>query len=173
MNRLLISVLIVLISGSCGTYSFTGASISPDTKTISIPLFYNNASLGPATMSADFTERIREYYQTNTSLTLVDENGDLQLEGEITNYTLTPEAPTASDRDDGIDYSGLTKITITVNVSYTNVNDDSFDFLNKKFSFFRIFDQNTEELSTNEQDFVDEIFERIVLDIFNATVANW
>jgi len=166
-------ILLSIVSHSCGIYSFTGASISPDVKTISIQTFFNNAPLGPSNMSITLTEDIKEYYQQNTSLTLVAEEGDLQLEGSIDNYTLTPVATTANQNQGGVDLAALTRITIFVTASYTNIQDDSFDFTNKKFSFIRDFDQNTEDLNSNEEAFVNEIFEQIILDIFNSSVANW
>ncbi|MEO9870487.1 LPS assembly lipoprotein LptE [Ekhidna sp.] len=158
------------LSSGCGVYSFTGASISPDVKTISIQTFYNNAPLGPSTMSALFTENIKDYFQQNTSLELTDVNGDLQIDGFISNYTITPVAATAGSQGQA-DFSALSRITITISASYVNVNDPTFDF-DRTFSFFRDFD-NSINLPANEEAFVEEIFDQIVLDIFNASVANW
>lgn len=169
---LTISISFVVMLSSCGIYSFTGASISSDIKTISIQTFYNNAPLGPSNMSVVFTEKIKDYYQQNTSLTLVDDEGDLQLEGEIVNYTLNPVAPSASQNSNQVDFTSLTRISITVSAAYVNTQDDQFDF-DRNFTFFLDFDQNTTDLSANEDGFVDEIFEQIVLDIFNSSVANW
>lgn len=174
MNWKIIS-LASLLSGlaftsGCGVYSFTGASISPETKTITIQTFYNNAPLGPSNMSATFTEKIKDYYQQNTSLDVIDTNGDLQIDGFISNYTITPVAANAGVQGQG-DFSALSRITITVSATYINVNDPSFDF-DKNFSFFKDFDTQT-DLAANEEQFVEEIFDQIILDIFNASVANW
>jgi hypothetical protein len=169
--------LILLILGplsSCGVYSFTGASIAPDIQTISIQRFIDEVGAGPPTMSQIFTEAIRDYYQQNTNLTLVDDNGDLQIEGSITGYRVAPLAPTASGNQNfnNADVAGLQRLTITVRASYINTKDDSFDF-DKTFSFYRDYDPEREPLRSNEQDFIDEIFEQIILDIFNSSVANW
>lgn len=123
-------------------------------------------------MSQLFSEAIKDYYQQNTSLALVENDGDLQLDGAIDSYTLSPVAPTASTDGSGIDFSALTRITINVNAQYLNTKDDTFNF-DRRFSFFRDFDQTTTDLSANEEAFVVEIFEQIILDIFNASVANW
>jgi len=164
-----ILLLIITLSSGCGVYSFTGASISPDVKTISIQTFYNNAPLGPSNMSVTFTEKIKDYYQQNTSLQLVDNNGDLQIDGFIANYTITPVA--ANTGTDGQDFAALSRITITVSATYINLKDPTFDF-DQSFSFFR--DYETEiDLASNEEQFVEEIFDQIILDIFNASVANW
>ncbi|GAB4232519.1 MAG: LptE family protein [Ekhidna sp.] len=160
----------MIFLSNCGVYSFTGASISPDVKTISIQTFYNNAPLGPSNMSVLFTEKIKDYYQQNTSLELVDNNGDLQLDGFIANYTITPVAASAGQQGQG-DFSALTRITITVSAAYINVKDPTFDF-DQNFSFFKDFENET-DLASNEEQFVEEIFDQIILDIFNASVANW
>ena len=81
--------ILILISG-CGIYSFTGASISPDIKTISFQNFFNNSPLGPSNMSVLFNEKIKDYFERNTSLTIVDENGDLEIEGTIEDFSLSP-----------------------------------------------------------------------------------
>ena len=68
-----------IISYGCGVYSFTGASISPEVKTISFENFFNNSPLGPSNMSVLFTEKIKDYFERNTSLEIVEENGDLEI----------------------------------------------------------------------------------------------
>ncbi|MEQ9007024.1 MAG: hypothetical protein RLP12_04005, partial [Ekhidna sp.] len=94
-----------------------------------------------------------------------------QLDGYISNYTITPVAATANNQGQA-DFSALSRITVTVSATYSNVNDPTFDF-DKTFSFFKDFDNNTTDLAGNEEAFVEEIFDQIVLDIFNASVANW
>ncbi len=168
-NYLLVLIGAFLLGG-CGIYSFTGASIGSDIKTISIQTFYNNAPLGPSNMSVLFTENIKDYYQQNTSLELVDNNGDLQIDGFISNYTITPVAANQGSQDQQ-DFSALTRITITVSATYVNLKDPTFDF-DKNFSFFRDFETEI-DLASNEELFVEEIFDQIILDIFNASVANW
>lgn len=123
-------------------------------------------------MTVLFTESIKDYFQQNTSLQLVDNNGDLQIDGYIANYTITPVAATSSGQQNGIDFSALSRITITVNASYINLKDPTFDF-DRTFSFFVDYDTNTTDLASDEERFVEEIFDQIILDIFNASVANW
>tara|TARA_B100001245_G_C22649568_1_gene319001 strand:+ start:91 stop:612 length:522 start_codon:yes stop_codon:yes gene_type:complete len=165
--------VLIFIAFGCGVYSFTGASISPDVKTISIETYYNNSPLGPSNMSVLFTEKLKDYFQKNTSLTLVDEDGDLQIEGTIDDFSTSPIAPTAEGGKEGQYFTGLTRLTIRVTSSYLNTQDEQFNYDNKSFSFYKDFDQNTEELSSNEQEFLEEIFDQIIIDIFNSSVANW
>lgn len=122
-------------------------------------------------MSVLFTENIKDYFQQNTNLELANNNGDLQIDGFISNYTITPVAATSSGNNQQADFAALSRITIVVSASYVNLKDPTFDF-DKSFTFFKDYD-NTQDLSSNEEAFVEEIFDQIILDIFNASVANW
>ncbi|MCA6073352.1 LptE family protein [Fulvivirga sedimenti] len=154
----------------CGVYSFTGVSI--DAETLSIRDFINEADNGPPDLAQTFSNKIKDYYQRNTNLTLIPEGGELLLEGVITGYRLTPVSPQAGNQNEFGDLSALTRLTITVQVSYINENNDQFNFENKNFSFFSDFDSD-ENLTAIENQLIEEIYDQIILDIFNASVANW
>lgn len=176
MTRQIIVVLFLIVTcWGCGVYSFTGANISPNIKTISIQTFYDEVGTGPPNLSQLFTEKIRDYYQQNTSLTIVPNEGDLQLEGSIVGYRLTPMAPRASGSNnfDDADIAALQRLTITVKTTYLNTQDDSYDFEGQNFSFYLDYDPEKEDFNTIEATLVEEIYDAIVLDIFNASVANW
>ena len=162
--------LIGIMQSSCGVYSFSG--VATNAKTMSLPEFYNNADLGPANMGQTFTNSLKNYFIQNTSLSIIPEEGELQLEGEITDFRLTQVAPTSTGDPTQPTLASATRITITVKVTFVNTLDDKQDFKNKTFSFYKDF--------TNEQNLIDvqdrlvkDIFDRIINDIFNATVANW
>ncbi len=123
-------------------------------------------------MSLLFTENIKDYFQQNTNLELVESNGDLQIDGFISSYTLTPVAASSGGDQNQADLSDLSRITITIASSYINIKDPTYDF-DRTFSFFKDFDNNTTNLSSEEEAFVEEIFDQIILDIFNNSVANW
>ena len=96
---------------------------------------------------------------------LVGSNGDLELEGEITGYDLTPMAV----KEDA--YASQTKLTITVRVRYSNrVNPDE-DF-EPSFSAYREFDA-TQMLQQVQDQLSEEIIDELVDQIYNGTVANW
>jgi len=175
IKQFFICVLVPVFLTGCGVYSFTGANISPDIKTISIQTFYDEVGTGPPNLSQLFTEKIKDYYQQNTSLSLVSNEGDLQLEGSITGYRLTPMAPRASGSQNfqDADIAALQRLTITVKVTYLNTQDDSFDFDGQNFSFYQDYDPEKEDFNSIEATLVEEIYDAIILDIFNATVANW
>ena len=175
IRQISIIFLLVIVLAGCGVYSFTGANISPEIETISIQTFYDEIGSGPPNLSQLFTEKIKDYYQQNTSLTLVTDEGDLQLEGAIVGYRLTPMAPRASGSQnfDDADIAALQRLTITVKVTYLNTQDDSYDFDSQSFSFYMDYDPEKQNFNSIEATLVDEIYDAIVLDIFNASVANW
>jgi hypothetical protein len=175
--RLLVSVAVFLfaacISISCGVsakYSMQGTTTTA--KTISVAEFYNNADLGPANMGQVLTNEVKNYFIQNSSLTVVAEEGQLQLEGEITDFRLTPISPTVSDDPNALNNAAGSRLTITVRATYINTLDEKMSFKDKSFSFYKDF-SNEENFSDVEEQYTRQIFERIINDIFNASVANW
>ena len=173
MSKLLKALPVLLIAiiplNGCGVYSFTGASINAET--MSIQTFYNEATGGPPDLAQTFTENLRDYFLQNTSLSFVPDNGELQMEGSIVSYRLSPVAPTSSGDPNIGDQAALTRLTIAVKVTYYNTLDPEFD-MDRTFSFFADYDNNI-PLDTIEEGLIAEIFDQIILDIFNSSVANW
>jgi hypothetical protein len=166
------AALIMLPSG-CGVsvnYSMSGTSTSAET--ISIIEFYNNTDLGPANMGQTFTNQLKNYFIQNSNVAVVQEEGELQLEGEIADFRVSPIAPTGGGDPNDINRASSTRLTITVKVSYVNTQDETMNFRDKTFSFYKDF-PNDQNLTDVEELYTRQIFERIVNDIFNATVANW
>lgn len=155
----------ILLLMSCGVYSFTGTTLSPDLKTITVNNFTLQTAGGPANLPLTLNERLKEYYQRYTALKVVPTNGDLLLEGSITGYDLLPIAPTAQDQ------AGLNRLQITVAVRFVNNKDETKNF-EQPFSFYKDFPQN-QTLSQNEARLVPLILDQIILDIFNKTAADW
>ena len=159
----------MFVSQACGVYSFTGATITAETITIST--FFNDASNGPANLGVTFTDQLRDYFQQNTSLSQINDGGELQMEGSIASYRLTPVAPSAAQSDQERDVASLTRLTIIIKVEYVNLENEDFSF-NKNFSQFADFNSDL-GITAVESALIDEIYEQIILDIFNASVANW
>ena len=154
------------MAGCTISYKFNGASIDyTKVKTISIKDFPNQAPLVYPPFSQQFTEGVKDIYVRQTRLSLVRDNGDLQLEGEITGYDLTPMAV----KEDA--YSSKTKLTITVKVRYTNRTNADEDF-EQSFSAYREFDSNVMLQDVQDQ-LCSEIIEELADQIYNSTVANW
>lgn len=167
MNKLLIILISLLfISESCKmSYSFTGASISPDVKTIYIRDFANNAPLIMPTLSQTATETLKDKFVSQTSLQLVDSDGDLNIEGEIIGYQTKPMAI------QGNDAAAVNRLTITIKVKFINVTDEKQNF---DTSFSRYADyESSKSLDQVEDELIKQILTEINEDIFNKTVANW
>lgn len=163
--------LILTSFSSCGVYSMNGATTNA--KTISITEFYNNADLGPANMGQTFSNSIKNYFVQNSNLRVVQGDGELQLEGEITDFRLTPISPTSTGDPNQITSAASTRLTITVKATYVNTLDEKMSFKDKSFSFYKDFPNESVNLSDVEEQYTKEIFNRIINDIFNASVANW
>jgi len=165
LKAAIIIVLIITTTQSCGVYSFTGGSTG-DAKTIQIDYFPNNAQLIEPRLSQEFTLSLQDLFLKLTNLSLVKSNGDLQFEGEITQYRIEPMTATAQQT------AAQNRLTITVNVRFFNKlkEEDNFE---RSFSFYYDFDANAQLTGTVVDDAFKVIFERITLDIFNASVANW
>jgi hypothetical protein len=158
------------ITTSCAVkYSFQGTSTSA--KTLTIEEFYNNTDLGPANLGQTFTNRLKDYFIQNTNISIVQMNGELILEGVITDYRITPIAPVVNG-DSPNNSASSTRLTITVKANYVNTLDEAMSFKDKNFSFFKDF-SNEQNLSDIEESLIRQIFDQISLDIFNASVANW
>jgi hypothetical protein len=175
LNRFwLLSLLLCLGLSACSVkYSFTGTNINYElVKTFSVENFFNDSGSGPANMEQRFTEALKEYYQRNTQLELVRNNGDLQFSGSIVRYSLSPQAVVSSGDPNLPDRAGQMRLTIAVEVDYVNLSNEEE---NKKqtFTFFQDYDPRTTTLLDVESQLVEDIFETIIQDIFTATVANW
>ncbi|MFD2933706.1 LPS assembly lipoprotein LptE [Spirosoma flavum] len=167
-KRLLVLFLILnssFLISSCGVYSFTGTTLSPAIKSVTVNNFTLATAGGPANLPLTFNERLKEYYQRYTNLKVVPNNGDMVLEGNITGYDLLAVAPTAQDQ------AGVNRLQITVLARFYNNKDESKNF-EQPFSFYQDFPQG-QTLSQNESRLVPKILDQIVLDIFNKTAADW
>ena len=70
-----------LLLSSCGIYSFSGASIPAEAKTVSVQYFPNNAQLVNPLLSNTLTNALNDIFVNQTTLQSVAQNGDLALEG--------------------------------------------------------------------------------------------
>ncbi|MCX6247073.1 MAG: LptE family protein [Bacteroidetes bacterium] len=162
---LMVSLLLAQTSCRVG-YSFTGASISPDVKTVSIQYFPNNASLVMPTLSRTFTDGLRDYFTSQTNLILVDRNGDLNIEGAITAYAVTPVAI------QGNETAAMNRLTIAVTVKFTNKKNEKQNFENKTFSRYQDY-SSSQDLAAVQGTLISQIDDQLIQDIFNQAVANW
>lgn len=172
MRRLLLSIkyftLItgILIMQACGTYSFSGASIPAEMKTISVQFFENNSALVVPYLSQQFTEALKERIRNQSRLSIVRTDGDANFEGRITDYSIRPVAIQGNDR------AGLNRLTVTVSVKYTNSLNSELNF-EQSFQAFQEFSLNQGPIQTQEQKLLTLINRQLTEDIFNKAFANW
>ena len=159
-----ILVLAVLVS-ACGIYSFTGTSIQADVKTITIPYVEYKALRVNPSLSNELTEALQDKFRKLTRLEQVDMDGDLELVCEVTGYDVKATAVTADEK------AAQNRLTVTVKVEFTNRKYPEDD-VSKSFSAYEDFDA-TMSLDAVEGTLCETIIDKLVEDIFNATVAQW
>jgi len=164
-----ILVLTIIVNACKIGYSFTGASISPEVKTVFIDFFTNRARVVNPMLSQTFTEAMKDKFVNETGLSMEREQGDLEFSGEITGYEVRPLSIQQSEQ--GRDFASMNRLTVTVKVVFTNNKDHTQDF-NTSFSAYYDW-ESTRSLNEVESSAVDVIVEQLVEDIFNKSVANW
>ncbi|CAM1343911.1 LptE family protein [Tenacibaculum amylolyticum] len=149
----------------CGAYSFTGGNTG-NAKTIQVNFFPNQAPLVEPSLSQRFTQDLQDLFTRQTNLTLVNAGGDLQFDGEIVGYRITPTSATANQT------AAQNRLTITINVRFTNNLNEKDDF-EKPFSFYYDYGAAQQLSGSVLEEAFNEILGRITQDIFNASVAKW
>ena len=154
-----------LFFSSCGVYSFTGASVPAGAKTMSVQYFTNKAKIIEPTLSAVFTNALRDRFTSQTNLKMVERNGDIALEGEITGYKTTPVA-IQSDQT-----AALNRLTITINVRFSSRLEPTKDF---ETTFSQYIDYpSTENFNNIKNDLIKKIVDDLTDNIFNKAMVNW
>lgn len=157
--------VLALICQGCGIYSFTGASIPAEAKTVSVQYFPNHAQLVNPLLSNDFTSALRDAMMNQTPLDMIEAGGDLAFEGEITDYRTSPVAITASQT------AAMNRLTITVKVRFSNRFDETKDF-EQSFSHYEDYPSD-QDLNAVQDNLTPIIIEALVEDIFNKALVNW
>ena len=158
-------VLAATLAAGCGIYSFSGTSIQPDVETITINYFEYKALKVNPSLSNKITEDLRTQFRKMTRLEQVDIDGDLEIEGEITDYKVEAAAITADE------VAARNKLTVTVKITFTNRKYPE-DNLTQNFSAYEEYD-STRSLDSVQDALCEEIVKKLIEDIFNATVAQW
>jgi hypothetical protein len=163
---MLMAVSLILISQSCSVYTFSGASIPDEMKTISVQFFENNAALVVPYLSQEFTESLKERIRNQSRLSIVRSDADANFEGRITDYSVRPVAIQGNER------AGLNRITVSVQVKYTNSLNPELNF-EEPFQAYQEFSLNQGPLQSQEQRLIELINRQLSELIFNRAFANW
>lgn len=158
-------VFIGLMAQSCGIYSFSGTSIQPDIKTITIDYFEYKAQTVNPNLASQLTDEMKERFRKMTKLEQVDEDGDLEIYGEVTGYAVSTAGVNANEE------ASMNRLTVSVKVKFTNRKypEDDFD---KSFSAYADF-ESSQLLDSVQDALCEEIVTKLVEDIFTASVAQW
>jgi len=160
-------VLVMTFVSACSVinYSFSGTSIQPDVKSVTINYFDYTALRVNPSLSNDLTEALKDKFRKMTRLEQIDEDGDLEITGAVSGYDVKATAVTANE------VAAQNRLTVTVKITYNNKKYPEEDF-EKSFSAYADYD-STQSLDAVESSLCEEIVEKLCEDILNATVANW
>ena len=145
--------------------TLSAQTIPAEAKTVSVQYFPNNALLVNPLLSNLITNTLNDMFVNQTTLQSVAQNGDLALEGEITGYTTSPIAITGNQT------AAMNRLTVTVNVRFTNKYDESKNF-EQNFSQYQDYPSG-QDLNAVQDVLVEEIVNNLCQDIFNKAVVNW
>lgn len=164
-TKYLLILIIAFGFNSCSVYNFTGTG-KIDAKTFQVNYFQNNAAIIEPGIERTFTLELQDIIQNQTNLNLTNSGGDLVYEGEIVDYRITPMTATADQR------AAQNRLTIGVNVRFTNKNKEADNF-EKKFTFYFDYSGTDQLIGSKLTEALDAIFERITQDVFNESLAKW
>lgn len=167
IRMVVLAIAICIALPACKiSYKLNGSALDYTVyKTIRVAEFPIRAALVYPPLQQMFENELLDYISRNTRLQTTEGNSDLELEGEITNYSLTPQAVTENA------YAAQTRLTISVRVKYIDNKDDKKN-VDQTFSAYRDFDASL--MLTDVQDqLCEEICEELVNLIFNATLGDW
>ena len=163
--KLILTILLSISLTSCGIYSFTGASIPTEAKTISVDYFSNKAATVQPSLSQVFTERLKDMFLEQTNLSLSENESDLSFSGYISKYQIKPMAIKANET------AGKNRLTIAVKVTYNNSLNSENNF---EHTFIRYRDYDSaQNISDIENTFIKEITNELAEDVFNKAFVNW
>ena len=165
MKQIFSIVLASIFMTSCGIYSFTGASIPTEAKTVSVAYFTTTATNSPSSLNQTITEGLKDLFLSQTNLDLTELEGDLSFSGQINKYQLSPMSIQANET------AGQNRLTIDIKVKYTNSFDDKQNF-ESTFSRYRDF-SSSQNLADVEIVLIEEITKELLEDVFNKAFVNW
>ncbi len=169
MRKLFFGTAILLVFSihlqSCKIYSFSGANISSDIKTVTVDIFENKAPNAPVYYNQTLTDKLKFKLVSEANLRQVTAGGDVYFKGSVVSYSVAALAPTAQTR------TGVNRLNITVHVDFVN-NKDAKDKWSENFTRYAEFPA-TELLNNREGQLIEEINKQLIDDIFNRAFVKW
>lgn len=164
--RLILAGLLFTSFSSCGFYSLSGVTLPVNIKTYQVDYFGYEAILVEPGLERDFTLALQDLILDQSRLSLTPKNGDYIYQGEITRFFIAPMTATANST------ASQSRVTLEVNLRFTNTKNDEESF-EKKYSFFFDYDANSQLQGSTLETAKEVLFEQITQDIFNDTLAKW
>lgn len=164
IHYILLAPFFFLLNG-CGVYNFTGTG-KIDANTFQVSTFQNVSELIEPGIDREFTLKLQDLIQNQTNLNLTSTDGDLIYEGEIVDYRISPMTATAELT------AAQNRLNITINLRFSNKKKPEENF-EKRFSFYHDYSGEQQLVGAQLRTALDDIFERITQDMFNATLAKW
>jgi hypothetical protein len=161
LSLISLSTLVV----SCGVYSFTGASIPTEAKTISVQHISNKAAIVQPSLSQVITDGLIDAFAGQTNLEITENEGDLSFSGYITKYQIKPMAIKANET------ASQNRLTIAIKLKYNNSFDDKQNF-ETTFTRYRDY-ASSENIVDVEEGLIEEISKELIEDVFNKAFVNW
>lgn len=166
--KIVLPLVLMALTAGCGLkikYSFTGASIPVEAKTISVATFQNRASLVVPGLTQTLTDALIDMCRAQTNLDMATSGGDLSFEGEITDYKTQPLTVSGDEQ------AAMNRFSISIRIRYVNSfnADQSFD---QTFTRYQDY-SSTLNLSDVEASLTEEIVKMLIEDIFNRAFVNW
>ena len=165
MKPLFRLILLSVLGVSCGVYSFTGASIPIEAKTISVQYISNKAAIVQPSLSQVITDGLIDTFNSQTNLEITENEGDLSFSGHITKYQIKPMAIKANET------ASQNRLTITIKIKYNNIFDDKENF-ETSFSRYRDY-ASSDNIVDVEDVLIEEISKELIEDVFNKAFVNW
>lgn len=162
--------ILLLLLTSCWPVSVSlidKGSMPEEWKTFSVKTLNNKAPNAPLSYSPNLTEQIKDGIQNNTRLQLNTQSNKAEviIEGSVNNYNLSPIALQEGDN--------AAKNRLTISTQFTIFIEKPEESIMKLTSTrFADYDSNT-DLSSVENQLLDEINEQIVQDVINKLLSNW
>ncbi len=164
--KIFVAIILATILQSCGFYSLSGVSIPENVKTFQVDYFGYTATQVEVGIERTFTIQLQDLIQDQTSLSLVNSNGDYLYQGEITRFYISPITATADNR------ASQNRVTIDINVRFTNTKNDEKSF-EKPYTFYYDYPANVQLQNAALDVALEVIFDQITQQIAQDTLGDW
>lgn len=138
---------------------------SIDADTFSVEIFEEQAANAPAGYGISFTEYLRDFVVSRSKLKLTAEEADIEISGKISSYFTSPVSIQSDEN------AATNRLTIGIEVSVINNKDEKQSF-ERNFSQFSDYESSL-DLSSVEDELIEDINEKLSQDIVNQLSSNW